>query len=93
MKIFKGEVVSTKMDKTATVLVKYVISHPIYVKRIMKKRKYHVHDELGVKVGQRVCFVASKPYSKTKKWIITEVIDDKKKVTKKVQSKKKVSKK
>lgn len=88
MKIFKGKVVSTKMDKTATVLVEYVIAHPVYKKRIKKKRKYHVHDELGVEVGQKVCFIASKPYSRTKRWKITEIIDNKKKPASKKNIKK-----
>ncbi len=89
MKIFKGKVVSTKMDKTATVLVEYVIAHPVYKKRIKKKRKYHVHDELGAEVGQHVCFVASRPYSKTKRWKITEIVNNKKKPASKKNTKKK----
>ena len=34
---------------------------------------------MGVKVGQKVNFVASKPYSKSKKWKIIEVVDVNKK--------------
>lgn len=79
IKIFTGKVVSTKMAKTATVSVDRVIVHPKYGKRFKRDRKYQVHDEVGVKVGEVVKFVACKPYSKTKKWII---LADKK-VTKK----------
>ena len=74
MKIFKGKVVSTGMQKTATVLVERIVTHPIYKKRYKRIKKYHVHDEIGVKVGQIIKFVASKPYSKTKKWRIVEVV-------------------
>lgn len=74
MKIFTGKVISTKMDKTATVLVSRVVVHPVYKKRYKRTRKYQVHDEVGVEVGSVVNFVASKPYSKTKRWIIVEDI-------------------
>lgn len=74
MKVFTGKVVSNKMAKTATVEVERMVVHPLYLKRYKIAKKYQVHDELGVKVGQVVKFVASKPYSKFKKWKIVEVI-------------------
>jgi small subunit ribosomal protein S17 len=75
MKVFTGKVVSTKMAKTATVAVERIVVHPLYKKRLKRVKKYHVHDEVGAKVGQAVRFVASRPYSKLKKWKIIEVID------------------
>ena len=91
MKVFTGQVVSTKMEKTATVAVERVYVHSVYKKRIKRVKRYHVHDALGVEVGQIVNFVASKPYSKTKKWRIIATVDDKKggKHTKKASAKKK----
>lgn len=74
MKIFTGKVVSTKMAKTATVAVERVVVHPLYKKRYKRVEKYHVHDDIGAKVGQKVKFAASKPMSKLKKWKILEVI-------------------
>lgn len=74
MKIFKGKVISTKMAKTATVAVERMVVHPIYKKRFRRVRKYHVHDEIGTKVGDTVKFVAAKPESKLKKWKITKVV-------------------
>lgn len=74
MKIFIGKVKALKTAKTATVTVERVVIHPLYKKRFKRDRKYQVHDEIGVKVGDTVKFVASKPYSKTKRWKITEVI-------------------
>ena len=79
MKIFTGEVTSTKMNKTATVAVKRVVIHPVYKKRFIRTKRYHVHDEFGVKVGDEVKFIASKPYSKKKKWKVVEVVDKSKK--------------
>lgn len=74
MKVFKGKVISTKMQKTVTVAVKVVVTHPVYGKRFHRKKKYHVHNEGQAKVGDEVKFVASRPYSKNKKWKIIEVI-------------------
>jgi len=70
MRILTGKVISTKMQKTATVAVERFVIHPLYKKRIKKVKKYHVHDSFGVKEGENVKFVACKPYSKLKKWKI-----------------------
>lgn len=78
MKIFKGKVISTKMAKTATVVVERILVHPIYKKRFKRVRKFQVHDELGVKVGDKVSFVTTRPVSKLKKWKIIEVLGEKK---------------
>lgn len=65
----KGEVVSTKMDKTIVVRVDRTVVHPKYGKRYIQSKKYHVHDESKThKVGDVVEFQASRPYSKTKRW-------------------------
>jgi len=78
VKIFKGKVVSTKMAKTATVVVERILVHPIYKKRFKRVRKFQVHDELGVKIGDKVSFVTTRPVSKLKKWKIIEVLGEKK---------------
>jgi small subunit ribosomal protein S17 len=78
MKIFRGKVTAKKMENTATVVIERVVVHPLYKKRFKRDRKYQVHDEIGSKVGDRVRFVASKPYSKMKKWKITKIIGEKK---------------
>ena len=67
------------MSKTATVVVERVVVHPIYKKRLKRAKKYHIHDELGAKVGDEVRFVATRPMSKTKKWKIVEIIKSQKK--------------
>ncbi len=71
MKIFSGKVIKIK-PLTATVEVTRVVTHPLYLKKLKTNKKYQVHDELGVKVGETVKFVASKPYSKLKKWRIVK---------------------
>ena len=42
-----------------------------------KTKKYHVHDPVGSKVGDKVEFIPCRPMSKTKQWIITRMIDQK----------------
>jgi small subunit ribosomal protein S17 len=74
MKTFTGIVVANKMNKTVTVLVNRQKAHPMYHKRVIVSKKYHVEDSLGVKVGDRVKFIETRPLSKTKKWQIKEVI-------------------
>jgi small subunit ribosomal protein S17 len=77
MKVFIGRVVSLKMPKTATVAVERTVTHPIYLKRFKREKIYHVHDELGVSVGDSVRFVSGKPISKLKKFKILEVVGKK----------------
>ncbi len=74
MKRLEGIVVSTKMAKTATVLVERIKVHPLYKKRMRVRKKYHVHDEIGVRLGDKVKIKEDRPISKTKKWKIIEVI-------------------
>jgi len=74
MKILEGVVTSTKMAKTATVLVERFKVHPLYKKRVKVKKKYHAHDEIGVKVGDKVKIQECRPISKTKRFKIIEVI-------------------
>ena len=44
-KIFEGEVVSNKMNKTATVRILRDFRHPQYQKLIQKRTTCYVHDE------------------------------------------------
>lgn len=74
MKIFTGKVIARKMAKTATVAVERVVIHPLYKKRFKRETKYQVQDELGAEVGQSVKFVGSRPFSKTKKWKVIEIL-------------------
>lgn len=82
MKIFTGTVKHTKMAKTAAVDVTRTVAHSLYGKRVKRTKIYLVHDEIGVKEGDTVKFIASKPFSKMKKWKIVEVVGGKSKETK-----------
>lgn len=66
-----GEIVSHKNAKTAVVKVTVIKLHPKYHKRYNSVKKYFVHDENDeFKVGEKVEFVPSRPYSATKRFKI-----------------------
>ena len=74
-KYFTGTVVSDKMDKTIVVSVDTFGVHKIYKKRVKKSSKFHVHDENNTaKVGDVVRFMETRPLSKTKCYILVEVV-------------------
>lgn len=70
MKILKGMVISTKMNKTAVVRVDRQWKHPLYQKAVKRSKKYLVHNEGSVKEGDMVTIVETKPMSKMKRWRI-----------------------
>ena len=74
-KFFTGTVVSDKMNKTIVVSVDTFGVHKIYKKRVKKSSKFHVHDENNTaKVGDVVRFMETRPLSKTKFYILVEVV-------------------
>lgn len=71
-----GEVVSDKMDKTITVVTYRMVRHEKYGKYIKKTTVMKAHDEKNVaKVGDKVKIFESRPLSKTKRWILAEVLE------------------
>jgi small subunit ribosomal protein S17 len=71
-----GRVISDKMEKTVTVLVERKVKHPIYGKFMRRSTKYHVHDEANTAhEGDTVTITETRPYSKTKKWRLVEVVE------------------
>ena len=69
-----GVVTSDKMMKTVTVEITRKYRHPLYGKVVSSKRKIKAHDELNAKIGDEVQVVESKPLSKTKRWVVEEVV-------------------
>ncbi|MDF1757712.1 MAG: 30S ribosomal protein S17 [Legionellaceae bacterium] len=70
-----GKVVSDKMEKTIVVEVERQVKHRMYGKIMRRKTKLHAHDEKQVcKIGNIVRIQESKPISKTKTWVLVEVI-------------------
>lgn len=70
-----GRVVSTKMDKTVTVLVERRVKHPVYGKYVVRSTKLHAHDEKNaLNEGDLVEIAETRPLSKTKSWKVTRVV-------------------
>ncbi len=71
-----GKVVSTKCDKTITVLVETYRKDPLYGKRVKYSKKYAAHDEKNeAKVGDIVRIVETRPLSKTKNFRLVEIVE------------------
>jgi small subunit ribosomal protein S17 len=74
-KFLQGTVISDKMQKTRIVQVKWVAKHPKYFKVIRSASKYKAHDEKNMtKEGDVVRIMETRPLSKDKRWVITEVV-------------------
>lgn len=72
-----GTVVSTKTNKTITVLVENYTKHPLYGKRVKSSKKYAAHDETNKsKVGDIVRIVETRPISKTKRFALVEIVKE-----------------
>lgn len=74
-KVLTGKVTSDKMDKTIVVEVERIKPHPKYKKIIKKTKKFTAHDEENkCHIGDTVEIIEHKPISKTKKWILKEIL-------------------
>ena len=72
-----GKVISSKNDKTITVVVETYKKDPLYGKRVKYSKKYAAHDEKNIaKVGDTVRIAQTRPLSKTKRYELVEVIQE-----------------
>lgn len=70
-RILEGTVVSSKADKTVSVLVERRTMHPVYKKYIKNSKKFAAHDEQNhYKEGDRVRIIETRPISKSKTWAV-----------------------
>lgn len=71
-----GKVISNKMDKTITVMVERKVKHPVYGKYIKRSTKLHAHDASNeCNEGDLVTVVACRPLSKSKKWMLENIVE------------------
>lgn len=71
-----GRVISSRMDKTVTVLVERRVKHPIYKKYLRRSTKLHVHDESNTcNDGDVVSIEPCRPLSKTKAWRLHDIVE------------------
>ncbi|BCX02350.1 MAG: hypothetical protein KatS3mg053_0288 [Candidatus Roseilinea sp.] len=70
-----GVVVSDKMQKTIVVRVERTVRHPLYKKVLTRSKKYKAHDENEqAREGDLVQIVEHRPISKTKRWMLEEIV-------------------
>ncbi len=74
-RVLEGIVVSNKGDKTIVVEVERKFLHPRYRKTVRSHKKYMAHDEENTcNIGDRVRIIESRPLSRRKRWMLTEVV-------------------
>ncbi|HEY2343372.1 MAG TPA: 30S ribosomal protein S17 [Chthoniobacteraceae bacterium] len=70
-----GQVVSTKMQKTAVVETTTRVPHARFGKIVKQVKRFHVHDEESkARVGDTVRIAETRPLSKLKRWRLVEVL-------------------
>lgn len=69
-----GRVVSTKMTKTATVLVESIKKHPLYKKTFRRSKRFMADNEMGASLGDIVELIKIRPVSKLKHWKIVKIV-------------------
>ncbi len=71
-----GRVVSSKMDKTITVVIERKVPHPLYQKYVRRRTKLHAHDENNeCDEGDLVVIEECRPISKNKSWRLVKVVE------------------
>jgi len=71
-----GRVVSSKMDKSVTVLLERQIKHALYGKYIKRSTKVLAHDEENsCGEGDKVMIAECRPLSKSKSWRVIEILE------------------
>ena len=75
-RVLVGRVLSNRMDKTVVVEVERRRRHRLYGKVITARKKYKAHDaENACQIGDRVKMIESRPLSREKRWVVTDILD------------------
>ncbi len=70
-----GQVVSTKMKKTAVVETTTRVPHAKFGKIVKQVKRFYAHDEEGkAQTGDTVRIAETRPQSKLKRWRLVEII-------------------
>lgn len=76
-KLYRGRVISDKMDKTITVVVETTKTDPTYGKRIKYSKKYKAHDENNTaKMNDIVEIMETRPLSATKRFRLVKIVEE-----------------
>jgi len=75
-KSLTGTVVNVVGESTASVKIVRKVKHPVYGKIVSRFKNYAVHmADTKAKVGDKVLIVQSRPISKTKTWLLADIIN------------------
>jgi small subunit ribosomal protein S17 len=75
-KVLVGRVLSNRMDKTVVVQVERRKRHRLYGKVLTTRNKFKAHDaENACQIGDLVTIVESRPLSKEKRWVVTDILE------------------
>ena len=75
-KVYRGTVVSDKMDKTINVIVETKKTHPLYGKRVKYSKKFKAHDENNeARIGDKVEIMETRPLSATKRFRLVKIVE------------------
>ncbi len=75
MPTLNGTVIANKTAQTVVVALSRTMSHPKYQKIIKRTTRLAVHNQIeGVKVGDKVQIVKTRPYSKTKHFKLVKLV-------------------
>jgi len=70
-----GQVVSTKMQKTAVVETTTRVPHAKFGKIVKQVKRFYVHDDEGkAKLGDTVLITETRPLSKLKRWTLVAIV-------------------
>ncbi len=75
-KVFTGQVVSDRMNKTIVVAIGTRKIHRLYKKYMKHTKKVKAHDENNTAhIGDTVRIIESRPLSREKRWRLLEVVE------------------
>ena len=71
-----GVVTSDKMAKTVVVTIERQVRDERYGKQLKRTTRFMAHDEAGeAKVGDMVAIVPTRPLSRSKRWVVTRIVE------------------
>lgn len=73
-KIFRGKIVSDKMEKTVVVSVDVPKTHPLYNKALKNSKRFKATNPLDAKLGDVVDIEECRPISKTVSWAVVNIV-------------------
>ena len=75
-RVWFGNVIGNKMNKTVVVAVERMVRDPLYGKILRRATKLKAHDEENrCQVGDRVKLIETRPLSKEKHWRVVQIME------------------